>query len=432
MNPPPVNAPSGISVRTAVVSIVVGLLVLVGSVVGVFLWLKGDNLRLEKALAEEKNQRLKADLERERLAEIARRELAQNRLTDLLVLVRSATNQLETVMASHRALTKAGIEFRTNALGTRLAAFPDLVNQARYLFGTEFRSLPNEVEIRTRLESVRRIELSLVPKVGTAFEPDAQITSSAHSQIAWAEEATRRIANLQSTLDGLITESRVKILPDSAPSVTLEAAMEAAAQGEALLRQQAMQASALASQKAADELVIKARENSVKSAAEIEARRLQAEAEAREAEARRKLAELEAEKVKRDTESKLAVTGTLNDVKRMELKKKAEDPKVKAKLAPFITPGYLTARGGISTEKKPISYTELRSIGALEPSTSGFRRLIDVAFTIRDKARPRWSFHQKNRDSFLRYPDDLEKVKEAQDLLIELGDVMVEMGLLAP
>jgi hypothetical protein len=432
MKPVRVDPSGGISVRTAVVAIVIGVFVLVGSVGGVFLWLRGHNLQLQKALAEEANARLKSDIERQRLAEIARRELAQSRLTDTLALVRTATNSLEIVLDSRRTLISQSSELRTNELGSRLAAFPDLVGQARYLFGTEFRSLPTEPEVVTRLESVRRAELSLVSKVGTVYEPDAQITSSAHSQIAWAEEATRRILQSRSSLDALITEARVKVAPVPASTNSLEVAMQLLAQGEALLRQRAMQASHQEAQREADARISKAREAAVKTASEVEAQRLADEQAAIAAAAQRKRAELAAEAQKADTESKLAVSRTIDEARRLMLRRKAEDPKVRAKLAPFITPGYISARGVLSIESVPISFTELKSIGALERTENGLQNLIDVARTKRDKARPRWHFTKPDRESFKRYPEDMVRVEEAQALLVELGPTMVEMNLLAP
>ena len=43
--------------------------------------------------------------------------------------------------------------------------------------------------------------------------------------------------------------------------------------------------------------------------------------------------------------------------------------------------------------------------------------------------RPRWKM---NPQLFVRHPDQIETIKEAQELLIELGPVLVEMGLLYP
>ncbi len=52
-----------------------------------------------------------------------------------------------------------------------------------------------------------------------------------------------------------------------------------------------------------------------------------------------------------------------------------------------------------------------------------------IAWTSKDKVRPRWKL---NPTLFSRHPDQIEKVKQAQDLLIELGPALVEMGQLQP
>lgn len=432
MKPARVDASDGISVRTAVLFIVIGLLILIASVGGVFFWLRADNLRLQRAMAEEKNLRLKDDLERERLARVARQEMAQNRLTDALALVRAATNNLETLIETRRSLIRDSISIRTNAIGIRLVAFPDLVAQARYLFDTEFRSLPQEGEIAARLESVRRTEMTLASKVGTIFEIDPQISSSAHSQIAWAEEAGRRINQSRAALEALVTESRIKVLPEVVPTNSLGSAIEKLVQSEELLRRMAQKQSEKEAQESADVRLNKAKAEAVKGEAEIEAQRIEKAQQFNRDQAERERARVDALNQKAETEARLAKERTMNEANRLVLKRKAEDSKVKAILAPFIEPGYMTARGGITTEKRPISFKELKSLGALEPGEPGLKKLITVAYTQRDKVRPRWKFRQNNRDSFLRYPEDMERVTEAQALLIELGDVMVELGMLDP
>ncbi|MHB9008738.1 MAG: hypothetical protein ACYDC1_17645, partial [Limisphaerales bacterium] len=111
-----------------------------------------------------------------------------------------------------------------------------------------------------------------------------------------------------------------------------------------------------------------------------------------------------------------------------QLRKKASDPKVLGKLAPFITPGYAQL-GGMTVEKLPLSYSKLLSAGALAPTIEGLGKLIDVAISKNDKVRPRWTI---NRNFWTRHEDQVEMVKEVQGLLIELGSTLVEMQKLQP
>ena len=117
-----------------------------------------------------------------------------------------------------------------------------------------------------------------------------------------------------------------------------------------------------------------------------------------------------------------------DDAKKIELKKKASDPAIQAKLAPFITPGYAQI-DGLRADLKPLSYTALQNSGALANDMRGLRKLLVIAWTSADRVRPRWTM---NPQLFTRHPDEIEKVKEVQQLLIELGPVLVEMGKLQP
>src|SRR5262249_6348106 len=104
------------------------------------------------------------------------------------------------------------------------------------------------------------------------------------------------------------------------------------------------------------------------------------------------------------------------------------DPETLAKISPFTTPGYWQLNK-IATEKKPLSYSQLQNVGALSPDSKGLTTLLKIAWTSTDRVRPRWTM---NPTLFLRRPGHLEKVKAAQAILIELGPVLVEKGLLEP
>ena len=102
----------------------------------------------------------------------------------------------------------------------------------------------------------------------------------------------------------------------------------------------------------------------------------------------------------KDTETKVAVIRQQEEARNMELRKKASDPEVQNKLAPFITPGYWqTKAGGMSTEKKPLSLTLLQAKGALDPTLAGFHKLVEVATSPNDRLRPRWQMSARSRTS---------------------------------
>ncbi len=121
-------------------------------------------------------------------------------------------------------------------------------------------------------------------------------------------------------------------------------------------------------------------------------------------------------------------TSAIGIAVKLELRQKAATPDVQLALAPFITPGYSQVQG-VGIELKPLSYSALDGAGALAPDIRGLTHLLTIAWTSKDKVRPRWKL---NPTLFSRHPDQIEKVKQAQDLLIELGPVLVEMGQLQP
>ena len=55
---------------------------------------------------------------------------------------------------------------------------------------------------------------------------------------------------------------------------------------------------------------------------------------------------------------------------KIELRKKATNPEIQNKLAPFITPGFLQVKG-LSFDKKPYSLTEPTAVGGDFPHGCG-------------------------------------------------------------
>jgi len=99
-------------------------------------------------------------------------------------------------------------------------------------------------------------------------------------------------------------------------------------------------------------------------------------------------------------------------------------------ISPFTTPGFMRAnQRGETYEKKALSLSAIRSIGALEPTMQGVKKLYRLATTKKDKVRPRWGKARrwKNLNQSTK-----ENAKQAQKYLIDLGEAMVELGMLTP
>lgn len=68
----------------------------------------------------------------------------------------------------------------------------------------------------------------------------------------------------------------------------------------------------------------------------------------------------------------------------------------------------------------------------MESSELGMQRLVNVAYDRIDKVRPRWTFKRNGVRGWFNNPDEVEMIKQVQQLLIELGPVLVESGQLLP
>jgi hypothetical protein len=333
---------------------------------------------------------------------------------------------------SVRSMSAEAASFRTNELGRKLAAFPDLVGRARHLLDTEFRLLPSESETITRLENARRIELDLTGKLGGTYEPAADLVSANRAALAWAEEAQLRVSLAQASLTALGNEARIKVLSGEPSVLTLDEAMRQLSTTEAVTQQTTRAEALNASRTEAATQSTSALVSTIKTEAEIRAAEMAQKNREDKARVAREIQEREAKERLAKIKTDLGVGAIDNEAQKLVLKRKAESPEIQAELAPFITAGNLTAKGRISLENQPISYSELKSMGALEPTPAGIQKMVNVAYTSRDKVRPRWEFKQRTSQSWKHVPADMERVKAAQALLIELGPVMVEMGQLAP
>lgn len=358
--------------------------------------------------------------------------LARTRQEEVLVHARNGTNALGRLLVATKQLTTDAAALKTNENGRTVALHLDLVAQARRFYEVNLPALASVPEITSRLEGARRIEQQLVAAARTAYQPEAQIAVTAQNATLWGEQELRKVADAQTLLAGLVQESKVKVSSASLTpqSPTLVAAIDQLNQAEAALRQRAV---VLQTTVAKDESA------ATKAQAEAEAIRAQGRAEASNTLAKadeivakqvREQLVHQAESKVEESKAKVAASQKIDEARNIELRKKASDPEIQAKLTPFISPGNLQIRK-MTYDAKPVSLTALQNCGALDPSVPGLRKLAEIACTTTDRVRPRWKL-KGGAGGFVRHPDEMAKVKEAQQLLIELGPVLVEMKLLEP
>ena len=147
----------------------------------------------------------------------------------------------------------------------------------------------------------------------------------------------------------------------------------------------------------------------------------------------------EIERLRKNADAARQIADSDEDIKRgtqlgdAERRKKialAKSPDVARLLSPFLTPGYWQpGKSHPSYEKQPMSYAQIQAYGALTPMPKGLQQLLEIGIYHKDGLRPRWSFRPHLR--LLSGPEH-EQVLQAQKYLIDLGPLLIELGMLAP
>lgn len=407
--------------------IAAGAIVTLGFVVR---YLHNEKIQLAHLLERAEAEKQRHELEQKQATENARLVQASNQQDQVLNQARSATKLLMKLLAARDTLLAETAALRTNTAGCTVALHPDLVRLARRFYESAVVDLPPESDLATRLEAVRRIEQQVQDHYGQAYEPPAELSGTVQTHAAWGALAQAKLDQLRQTLNALVSEAKVKFTRATltAASPTLDAAISKLNELEAQASLQRAEVSAST-----------ARTNAVETRAEADAQKIRADAERYAEEMRRKLTEEQAAKEREwqerdaklkleETKTKVAVQNKADEARKVELRKKASDPAIQSKLAPFTTPGHVQFRR-MYPDAQPYSLQALQSKGALTTNMLGMMQLVEVAIEAADKERPRWNL---NRKFWVNHANDVEMVKEAQQLLIELGPVLVEMGKLQP
>lgn len=174
----------------------------------------------------------------------------------------------------------------------------------------------------------------------------------------------------------------------------------------------------------------------------------QREMEERLAEIERQNQLAEAERMRRDAEAGAEARAIRQDARRVELVAKCNSPEVQADLAPFLAEGTWQPgdpRPNMRIDSTPMSLSKLRAFGALDQDIDGIKNMLNVANNLGctpkangpnglrgsshiDTQRPKWGYPRKFDDLS---SNDIAEIRRVQLLLIELGDTLVEEGMLA-
>ena len=391
-----------------------------------------EKLAATQQQAELDRLRKQAEAQQAKAQDDARLTLARNQQAEVLQRAHNATNALVALLQQMAKVQAEAAALGTNDAGKTLARHTELVTLARRFYEADLGELPAREDVIARIENARRIEVQLNEAGGTTFQPTPEMTVSLQDQVLWADSISRKLAALQKTMAALIRESQVKFSeqPPDGASPTLQAAIRNLTLSESAARQRELvkatseadrQAADLVKQAEVDKRILEAESKAKKIIQDAEEAAAKRKLESEQLLAQAKVEQAKGEVIKKDTE---------REAEKVKQRKKAQEPQVKAKLGPFLTPGHWTP-GGMTYDAKPHSYSMLAGHGALDPSIEGMQKLMDIAYDPADRERPRWRFGGSVR-YWRNKPSAVESVKEAQQLLIELGEVMVELKMLEP
>jgi len=371
--------------------------------------------------------------------ELAR--LREATIRDLDGDIKKADQAIESLVAHAKKFTARMKELLNTEDGKRLAT--DAAALQSFMLYQE-----QPISNATELAAKKKIVKDIAAKLKTVLANDGvgfseTITHDNFKELVgvinWAESKERELAARDTLIADAISNaasediSKVKSLSAAVSAVRSarqkmidEATYQAREQNEATIRQQELQA----------QLDLRLRES------QNELAELKATIEAMTIASDKHVAELEQElaKARAEVNIKRAETAAIEQegeqkADRILQLKKLESREVKGLLQPFLAHSYWqpgNVSRGSQVKKGPISLKALKASGALEPTNDGLSTLLEIAARPHAQDdRPRWGFgkHKAFRDLT---PDDLDKLTEAQGYLIELGEVMVSEGMLAP
>jgi hypothetical protein len=413
----------------------------------------------ERSIEQGIRDQRRAQIQREFMDQLNRSVLRKHEamLTDTLDGLGALESEAATLLGRLETL-------RTDAQGIRLTTNLDAVRGIAELMDKPIVNMAtlraHSTSMREELASTRK--LIDEPQVG--FVPDERKQQDVLLTQDWAQRHLAIVRERSSWLDSVTRAAPQD--PGLGSAASLEEAMqEYRAEAVAMLsrlrekargevkaeaEEQIVQAARLVelerSKATAEQLLREAREDMerarigfdgemkrLKSAAQTEWTQREIEYRATIADLEGKLLLANAEQQKKQTQNEIDVQRIERERQRLSLRERCNEAGVQAALAPFLAKGY-TQPGSNSpgVALQPISFSKLRSCGALEPGPQGVSRLIRVAVWKGDTERPRWPYPENVSAVEKRFKGGLARVTEAQQLLIELGDTLVELEMLAP
>jgi hypothetical protein len=349
--------------------------------------------------------------------------IAKVKQEETLVELRRATNLLEKLSAELSQLFKSGDALPTNSLA------------ARQFFVKAVESLPTVPQLQAKRAEIEPAIFQIQSAQGTAYLPDLHLIADAKKAMEWASTTSTAVTGFRNRLEELLRDAEPK---PSAPTESPEPAKALVAKTDAagpsnmpaemkdeaerilgetktavaqILEEAQSQANCILAetQKRAETILAALREKEPLEESRIE-----------------RAAGMPIAETAREPEKKTAISEASSPI----FLRVSTDPKIRGQLMAFTTPGNMRLPGMFRAEKAPISLSQLRSFGALEPTIAGLERLVEVASTRQDAVRPRWKFKMK-QGIWQRKGNEVAQARSVQQLFTDLGSDFVAAGLLA-
>jgi hypothetical protein len=410
-------------------AVVLGVLLAVCIVGGWYLLTKTN--RLERELEQAKQERIGADIAQLNAESVTRKNTGLIQQEQARTELRAVEQRLVASTAALTGIQRDASELAQGEVGRKLALKPELLRQADYFFDFTLKELPRADALTSRIEAGRRLALQ-VSQTAENVQIDAALRAQIAELSAFAKTTEDALANANAKLGALKNEAQILFVPEGR---TLPESLD-----QALRRAREAEAARLTRENAP--LVETARADAEKLRAQGEANQIATDAKIAEA---KRQAAIDART--QSTEQAIAtlkteaqVQGMAEEDKRKAMEAAAEHkrrlveaqkPEVAAKLQPFLAAGNWqpgdTAQSAI--KKGPVSLSKLVAKGALNPTNAGLRALAVIA-TDRRNDRPHWEDRFKRTDAVTK-PEPRAELLARQKLLIDYGEALVELGLLA-
>lgn len=356
------------------------------------------------------------DIEQATAGSVERQQLAagkfkQRQAVALFEETKAAFDEWEKELSAWRS---EGPSLLTSADGRRIAADQTLIKQFRTVLAQQ---RPTEGQLSAAKAGASELIAPVreaLANPADASVPGTELVTSLHELQDQARKARDELHTATEQMRAILAHAG----PEKAQS-TLQEAMAAQVREEAEARTDAITAEVKKAEEIGNKKIAEEKAKAALAEKQQQAERIRADAE-RQARAAKAAEEQQAQA------AKMAL-----------LRQKAHSPEVHRYLAPFLASGFSQPNhtGGNSVifnrtaDEGPMSLTRIRNVGGLDKTQDGIKALNWIASSDYNDRTVKWNFgmflHQLT-------PDTMRFIKRSQELLIELGDALVEEKMLAP